>query len=87
MLYFKIIVMLFGEYLYNARKKNYLSAEELAMSCGISRSYITLIENNKRAPGKKIIPKIAAALQLKTVVVLNWYLEDMSQKIKKSLLQ
>lgn len=79
--------MLFGERLYNERKKNNLSAEKLAKACGISRSYITLIENNKRAPGKKIIPKIANALRLKTVVVLNWYLEDVSEKIKKSLLQ
>ena len=56
----------------------------IADSCGISRSYITLIENGKRLPWKKILPKIAVELQIKTTVVLNWYLGDISQKILTS---
>ena len=77
--------MLFAERLYAERKKAKLSAEKLAKECGISRSYITLIENGKRLPGKKIIPKIAIALHVKTAVVLNWYLDDITQKMKKQL--
>lgn len=76
---------LFGEQLREERKKQGLTIQTIAQACGISRSYITLIENGKRLPGKKILPKIAEALQIKTVVVLNWYLEDISQKIHQSL--
>ncbi len=77
--------MKFGGRLRAERKKNNLSTQALATACGVARSYITLIENNKRLPGKKIIPKIADALNLKTVDVLNWYLEDLGQKMKKHI--
>lgn len=72
----------FGEELRASRKNEGITTTILASKCGVSRSYITLMENNKRLPGKKIIPKIAAALGVKTVVVLNWYLEDLRQKIQ-----
>lgn len=74
-----------GQQLKEERKKQGLTVQMIAETCGTSRSYITLIENGKRLPGKKILPKIAGALQLKTSVILNWYLEDVSQNIKKSL--
>lgn len=74
--------MSFGERLYTERKKNDLTAEDLAKACEISRSYITLIENGKRLPGKSIIPKLAAALHLKPNVVINWYLEDLREKLE-----
>lgn len=75
----------FGEKFKEERKKQGLTVQMIAESCGISRSYITLIENNKRLPGEKIIPKIAEALSLKTVVVLNWYLEDVSHRMHKNI--
>lgn len=74
--------MLFGERLYIQRKKYHLSAEALAKACGISRSYITLIENGKRLPGRKIIPKLALALHVKTNIIVNWYLEDLREKLQ-----
>lgn len=74
--------MLFGERLLTERKKYKLSAEVFAKSCGVSRSYITLIENGKRLPGKKIIPQIALALHVKTNIVINWYLEDLREKLQ-----
>lgn len=76
---------LFGEQLRYERKKQGLSAETLAKACGISRSYIILIEVGKRLPGKKVLPKIATALNLSMTEVLNWYLEDVMAKMKKSL--
>ncbi len=76
---------LFGEQLREERKKQRFTVQVVAEACGTSRSYITLIENGKRLPGKKLLPKIAAALNIKTTVVLNWYLEDISQKIQKDL--
>ena len=73
----------FGEQLLKERIKKGLTAQMIAKDCGISRSYITLIETGRRLPGKKILMKIAVALDIKTGTVLNWYLEDISQKIRK----
>lgn len=77
---------IFGKYLREERKKQGLSAQAIANACGTSRSYISLIENGRRLPGKKVLPKIALALKIKTTVVINWYLETVSQKIQKDLL-
>jgi len=74
--------MIFGNQLFVKRKKLKLSTEALAIACGISRSYVTLIENGKRMPSKKIIPKIAEALEVHTDDVINWYLEDVREKLK-----
>jgi transcriptional regulator with XRE-family HTH domain len=76
---------LFGERLRKEREKKGLTAEKFAKACGVSRSYITLIENGQRLPGKKNIAKIAVVLNIKTEIVLNWYLEDIAQKIQKDL--
>ncbi len=76
---------LFGTHLRESRKKQRITAEMLAQDCGVSRSYITLMENNKRLPGKKIIPKIAVALNLKTSTILNWYLEHIRYQLQKDL--
>jgi transcriptional regulator with XRE-family HTH domain len=75
--------MSFGTHLRTERKKQGLSALTLSEACGISRSYITLIENGRRLPGKKILPRIATALNISTATVLNWYLEDISEKLKQ----
>lgn len=75
----------FGEKLLTERRKRGLTALLIARACGVSRSYITLIETGRRLPGKKNIRKIAKALKVNTDVVLNWYLEEISQKIKKGL--
>jgi len=75
----------FGKRLRAERKKQGLTVEMVAKASETSRSYITLIENGQRLPGKKVLPKIAAALHLKTVIVLNWYLENVRQKIEKDL--
>jgi transcriptional regulator with XRE-family HTH domain len=74
--------MNFGKRLYNERKKRKLSAGGLAELAGISRSYITLMEGGHRLPGKKVIPKIAVALHVKTNIVINWYLEDLREKLQ-----
>ena len=43
----------------------------IAQKCETSRSYITLIESGKRMPGKKILPKIAVALNERQTYVLS----------------
>lgn len=73
---------LFCDQLRAERKKQGLTVQALADLCGISRSYITLMESGSRMPGKKNIPIIASALHLKTLVVLNWYLEDIRAKLQ-----
>lgn len=75
----------FGERLREEREKLGLTVEEIAKACGTSSSFVTLIENGQRLPSKKTLPKIATALQIKITVVLNWYLEDISQKIKQGI--
>ncbi len=77
--------MRLGERINIERKKKSMSSETLAKACGVSRSYITLIENGKRLPSAKVLPKIAAALDIKTNVILNWYLEDVREKFKENL--
>jgi transcriptional regulator with XRE-family HTH domain len=72
----------FGKKLREERKNQNLTVQKVSEACGVTRSYITLIENGRRLPGKKIIPKIAVALNLKITIVLNWYLEDISHKIQ-----
>lgn len=75
--------MLFGRSLRKERNKQKLTVEALAKICGVSRSYITLIESGKRLPGKRVLPRIAPALNLKNSVVLNWYLDEVRERLKK----
>ena len=77
--------MKLGKHLREERNKQGLTVQVVADSCGTSRSYITLIENGKRLPGKKILPKIARALGLKTIIVLNWYLEDVAKNLHATI--
>jgi transcriptional regulator with XRE-family HTH domain len=74
--------MAFGDRLRSERKKNKLSAQAFADACGLSRSYITLIENNKRLPGKRILRKIGEPLNLQPSAVITWYLEDIKEKLE-----
>lgn len=60
---------LFGDQLATARKQKNFTSESLAQSCGVSRSYITLIENGQ-------------ALGLETHIIVNWYLESLREKLK-----
>jgi len=73
--------MLFGKRLRIEREKRELSAQSLAEIAGVSRSYITLIENGKRLPSRKVIHKMTLALKVKTNVIVNWYLEDLREKL------
>lgn len=75
--------MHFGGHLLLQRKKLNISADELAKEIGISRSYVTLMENGKRLPSAKIIPEISRALMIKTSTVINWYLEDVKNRLEK----
>jgi len=73
--------MSFGEKIYTERKRKGLTAKELARRVCVSRSYITLLENDRRSPGKTLLPKIAKALKLERRVVVKWYLADLRKKL------
>ena len=73
--------MSFAKNLRTERKKQGLSAEELAKLVGVSRSYITLLESGKRSPSKTIVAKITKGLMVKSWVVEEWFLEDQLKKL------
>ena len=73
--------MSFAKNLYNRREELDLSTEELANRIHVSRSYVTLIENGQRLPGKTLLPKIARALRLEKSVIVGWYLTDQKEKL------
>lgn len=75
----------FGLRVREKRKKLGLTVDALAKAGEMSRSYITLIENGKRLPGKKMLPKLVAAIGVKSTTLLHWYLEDIRQKMHKHL--
>jgi transcriptional regulator with XRE-family HTH domain len=74
--------MSFGKKMLSTRKKLRLSSNHLAEKIGISRSYLTLIENDKRLPSKKLLGKISKALKLDKDIITNWYLESIKKKIQ-----
>ncbi len=73
--------MIFAENLRAKRESLDLTAEELANRVHVSRSYITLLENGKRIPGKTLLPKIARALKLEKNVIVEWYLAEQKEKL------
>ena len=80
-LYKNRTTMSFAKNLRTERKKLGLSAEELAERVRVSRSYITLLESDKRSPTKTIVAKIAKGLRVKSWVVEEWFLEDQLKKL------
>ena len=73
--------MIFAENIRAKRESLGLTAEELANRVHVSRSYITLLENGKRQPGKNLLPKIARALKLEKNVIVEWYLAEQKEKL------
>lgn len=73
--------MPFGANIRQARKLRNITTEELANKMNLSRSYITLIETNKRVPGKKHLKKLASILHIKYDLLIEWYIEDIKKKI------
>ncbi len=73
--------MIFGEKFAKRRKKLGISAQVLAKQVGVSRSYVTLIENGKRLPSKRYFPTIVTALAITKTTLITWYLADIKEKI------
>lgn len=73
--------MTFAENIIFRRKELGLSAEKLSKLIGISRSYVTLIENGKRLPGKNLLVSISKALNLSRETVIGWYMSDIEKQV------
>jgi transcriptional regulator with XRE-family HTH domain len=54
----------FGAVLVKLRKRKSLTQEELAYRCGMDRSYIGKLENNKYSPALNTMLRIAYALEI-----------------------
>jgi transcriptional regulator with XRE-family HTH domain len=54
----------FGEAIRGERKQRGISQEDLALACGLDRTYISGIERGTRNPSLTNILKIAVALQV-----------------------
>lgn len=65
-----------------------LTVGSLSQGLGVSRSYLTLIENGERRLPKGLVGKLAKAFKLPKETVYDWYLEqelrEMGIKNKKS---
>lgn len=53
-----------------------LTTRILAVELGVSRSYLTLVENSRRRLPKKLVSKLAGVLKLPEETVYEWYLEQ-----------
>lgn len=53
-----------------------LSVKTLSNQTGVSRSYLTLIENGKRHLPKRLVNKLARVLRLSKEIVYGWYFEQ-----------
>jgi len=53
-----------------------LTVEDLSQKIGVSRTYLTLIENNERRLPKRLVGKLAKAFNLPKETVYDWYLEQ-----------
>lgn len=73
--------MSFAKKFLTQRKNLNISQEEISKRIGVSRAYITLIENGKRLPGRKHLLKIATVLEIKKHIVINWYLKELRDKL------
>lgn len=69
-------MILIGSKIKNIRIHLGLTVEFLSQKLGVSRSYLTLIENGERRLPKKLIKKLAKALKLSEEVVYDWFLEQ-----------
>lgn len=53
-----------------------LTVESLSQELGVSRTYLTLMENGKRPLPKRLVTKLAKAFKLPKSTVYDWYLEQ-----------
>ena len=65
------LAMAFGQVLRETRKDRGYSQEALALSCGLDRTFISLLERGLRQPTLSSIFSIAAALETQPSTMLE----------------
>ena len=70
-----------GEKIQKRRRYLHLTDLNLGHDIGVSRSYVTLIENGKRKVPKKLVIPLARALKLSKKVVYQWFLRDAIEEL------
>jgi len=59
-----------------------LNTDDIAKKLGISRSYLTLIENEKRNFPKKLVKKLSNTLKIPLKQLYPWFLDEYLEKLK-----
>lgn len=62
----------FAKRLVSIRKERRLSQEELALLCGVDRTYVGRIERMERTPSLVVLQKIADGLGMSLIELLNF---------------
>lgn len=65
-----------GQKIKNIRIGLDLTVETLSQELGVSRSYLTLIENGERRLPKRLIGKLAKVFKLPKETIYDWYVEQ-----------
>jgi transcriptional regulator with XRE-family HTH domain len=60
----------FGQVLRAAREKRGISQEQLALDCGIDRTYVSLLERGLRQPTITVLFRLSNALELRPSAVV-----------------
>jgi len=68
--------MSIGSKIKNIRIGLGLTVKFLSQELGVSRSYLTLIENGERRLPKRLVGKLVKAFKLPKETVYDWYLEQ-----------
>lgn len=58
-----------------------LTVDFLSQELGVSRSYLTLMENGKRRLPKRLVGKLSKAFKLPKKTVHEWYLEQALREV------
>lgn len=84
----KIVRNLAGLAIRYHREEKDISQEELAARAGISRTYLSLVENKKRIPSFDLLKKIASCLdETVTELILGSMREDCKRSFRLLVLQ
>lgn len=65
------LVEIFGRNVREARSELGWTQEQLALECGLKRTYLTEIEGGKRNPTLNVVERIAAALGISAAQLLS----------------
>ena len=68
--------MKIGETIKALRKKKNIAQKDFAVQCGISKTYLSLIENDRKRPTLDLLEKIGAELKIPFPIISFLSLEE-----------